>query len=348
MMMQLNGIVKTCPSLVAVGTWHPHIYERPPKHPTPFSVVDILGIEEHSKLEQQQKEERNRQDSCDSRPRGETITVSPNTVSYRTDCTATVNLKEKRQNLEDCDIQKETKNEQTWQTNSSTGEESSSGEREAEVDLTTIAEQDKTAKVEKGIKRKNSKSSETSDGKESDQKKKKARTTFTGRQIFELEKQFELKKYLSASERAEMASLLNVTDTQVKIWFQNRRTKWKKQDGISNTEAAEHKIGGPKHIDTIRQRQAEQLKKGENSSNCEESQDIVNQKSDNQNECDGQEVDNSTKCINGEETYNYHSECGSSYASGCVSDEESSDDRITVRRTTPKDENDNDDTLDNH
>ncbi|XP_071534098.1 uncharacterized protein [Panulirus ornatus] len=74
-----------------------------------------------------------------------------------------------------------------------------------------------------------------------DRKKKKARTTFTGRQIFELERQFELKKYLSSSERAEMAKLLNVTETQVKIWFQNRRTKWKKQDGITNAEANEHK-----------------------------------------------------------------------------------------------------------
>lgn len=75
----------------------------------------------------------------------------------------------------------------------------------------------------------------------SNNKKKKARTTFTGRQIFELEKQFELKKYLSSSERSEMAKLLNVTETQVKIWFQNRRTKWKKIDNISNAEAAEHK-----------------------------------------------------------------------------------------------------------
>lgn len=50
---------------------------------------------------------------------------------------------------------------------------------------------------------------------ESDRKKKKARTTFTGRQIFELERQFEVKKYLSSSERADMAKLLNVTETQV-------------------------------------------------------------------------------------------------------------------------------------
>ncbi len=48
-------------------------------------------------------------------------------------------------------------------------------------------------------------------------KKKKVRTTFTGRQIFELEKMFETKKYLSSSERADMAKLLNVTEQQVGI-----------------------------------------------------------------------------------------------------------------------------------
>uniref|UniRef100_A0A6P4E9V6 Homeobox protein Nkx-6.1-like n=1 Tax=Drosophila rhopaloa TaxID=1041015 RepID=A0A6P4E9V6_DRORH len=47
-------------------------------------------------------------------------------------------------------------------------------------------------------------------------RKKKARTTFTGRQIFELEKQFEVKKYLSSSERTDMAKLLMVTETQVR------------------------------------------------------------------------------------------------------------------------------------
>ncbi len=52
----------------------------------------------------------------------------------------------------------------------------------------------------------------------SKKKKKKARTTFTGKQIFELEKKFEEKKYLSSMERAELATLLTVTETQVKIW----------------------------------------------------------------------------------------------------------------------------------
>ncbi|XP_066909285.1 homeobox protein HMX3-A-like [Halyomorpha halys] len=78
--------------------------------------------------------------------------------------------------------------------------------------------------------RKESPSSDAS-SEEGERKRKKARTTFTGRQIFELERQFEVKKYLSSTERAEMAKLLSVTETQVKIWFQNRRTKWKKHDG---------------------------------------------------------------------------------------------------------------------
>ncbi|CAF4436750.1 unnamed protein product, partial [Rotaria socialis] len=81
-------------------------------------------------------------------------------------------------------------------------------------------------------------------------KKKKARTTFTGKQIFELEKKFEDKKYLSSTERAEMATLLTVTETQVKIWFQNRRTKWKKTENISNAEAAEHKLSTRKMSST--------------------------------------------------------------------------------------------------
>ena len=47
------------------------------------------------------------------------------------------------------------------------------------------------------------------------QKKKKARTTFSGRQVYELEKQFEAKKYLSSAERSELAKKLGVTETQV-------------------------------------------------------------------------------------------------------------------------------------
>ena len=47
-------------------------------------------------------------------------------------------------------------------------------------------------------------------------KRKKARTTFTGHQVFELERQFEMKRYLASAERSEMAKLLDVTETQVR------------------------------------------------------------------------------------------------------------------------------------
>lgn len=68
------------------------------------------------------------------------------------------------------------------------------------------------------------------DGKSSDQKKKKkTRTVFSRSQVFQLESTFDLKRYLSSSERAGLASTLHLTETQVKIWFQNRRNKWKRQ-----------------------------------------------------------------------------------------------------------------------
>lgn len=60
-------------------------------------------------------------------------------------------------------------------------------------------------------------------------KQKRSRAAFTHLQVLELEKKFNHQKYLSAPERAHLASTLRLTETQVKIWFQNRRYKTKRK-----------------------------------------------------------------------------------------------------------------------
>ncbi|KFD55918.1 hypothetical protein M514_03042 [Trichuris suis] len=60
-------------------------------------------------------------------------------------------------------------------------------------------------------------------------KHKKPRTSFTKTQVTELERKFLDQKYLASAERASLAQTLKMSDAQVKTWFQNRRTKWRRQ-----------------------------------------------------------------------------------------------------------------------
>uniref|UniRef100_X2B9K9 Homeobox domain-containing protein n=1 Tax=Capitella teleta TaxID=283909 RepID=X2B9K9_CAPTE len=54
---------------------------------------------------------------------------------------------------------------------------------------------------------------------------KRARTTFSPDQLYQLESEFCRNQYLVGRERSQLAVKLGLSETQVKVWFQNRRTK---------------------------------------------------------------------------------------------------------------------------
>ncbi|CAO4374753.1 unnamed protein product [Caenorhabditis nigoni] len=58
---------------------------------------------------------------------------------------------------------------------------------------------------------------------------RKPRQAYSARQLDRLESEFQNDKYLSVNKRIQLSQTLNLTETQIKTWFQNRRTKWKKQ-----------------------------------------------------------------------------------------------------------------------
>lgn len=73
------------------------------------------------------------------------------------------------------------------------------------------------------------------------QRKKRSRAAFSHSQVYELERRFNQQRYLSGPERTDLANALKLTETQVKIWFQNRRYKTKrKQMQMAEVTASRH------------------------------------------------------------------------------------------------------------
>ena len=73
--------------------------------------------------------------------------------------------------------------------------------------------------------------------------RRKRRVLFTQAQVYELERRFKQQKYLSAPEREHLATMINLTPTQVKIWFQNHRYKHKRTQKDKDKMDAQQKDG---------------------------------------------------------------------------------------------------------
>uniref|UniRef100_A0A182NQB7 Homeobox domain-containing protein n=1 Tax=Anopheles dirus TaxID=7168 RepID=A0A182NQB7_9DIPT len=81
-------------------------------------------------------------------------------------------------------------------------------------------------------------------------KPRRRRTAFTHAQLAYLERKFRCQKYLSVADRSDVADALNLSETQVKTWYQNRRTKWKRQNQL-RLEQLRHQASLEKNLISV-------------------------------------------------------------------------------------------------
>lgn len=112
--------------------------------------------------------------------------------------------------------------------------QNSSTQQQAIKQPVQLQQPTESVKTEKGKRRKRTSTNEL----ETSSNNKRIRTIFTQDQLDKLEVEFLKQQYMVGSERTYLAQSLNLTESQVKIWFQNRRIKWRKTAAEENQQNA--------------------------------------------------------------------------------------------------------------
>ncbi|CAF0829990.1 unnamed protein product [Adineta steineri] len=170
-------------------------------------------------------------------------------MNKNTNCSNEINDRKRKQSItseddnreEDDSIEEDTSNKKFRSYNNNEEEDDDDNDESKQSQIVDVLGDDRTGEESSSNDDSNSVGN-TSDGDlcasssclaainlRKNKKQRKPRTAFTDAQLNALEKSFERQKYLSVQERLELANRLHLSDTQVKTWYQNRRTKWKRQ-----------------------------------------------------------------------------------------------------------------------